>query len=290
MVSSMGYLELLAESAKERQSIACFGLDPDISQLPPSLLQPREEKIAYFFTQIIDAALEQSPSIGAIKPNYAYFAQYGFDGLRALKSIIGKYKGKLPIILDAKRGDIGKSSEAYAKEAFDFWNADAVTISPYMGHDSIQPFLERCKAGKGAYALVRTSNAGAADFQSIISERGKPVFLEVAQKLERWHTDGLGAVVGATALGELEQVLWVFYDAGKRCPLLIPGVGAQGASAADVASLICSIWKESMPLHRINSSSAIAYAYRKKASDDFVGAALGEIARLNAQIGKIQGI
>ncbi len=280
------YLELLAESAKERQSIACFGLDPDLSQMPHSTLG-REERIVNFFSEIIDASLLQSPSISALKPNYAYFAQYGFDGLRALKSLIDKYKGKLPIILDAKRGDIGKSSEAYAKEAFDFWNADAVTISPYMGSDSVLPFLERCKAGKGAYILCRTSNAGAEDFQSQLSEDKKPLYLEVAAKMAKWHTKGMGAVVGATALEELEAVMWLFYDSKKQLPLLIPGVGAQGATAAETAKTLRSVWQEILPLHRINSSSAIAYAYKKKGTDDYVGAALAEIAKMNKEIGGI---
>src|SRR3989338_612346 len=261
------YLELLAESAKERQSIVCFGLDPDLQQMPHSAL-PREERIAQFFSEIIDASVQQSPSISALKPNYAYFAQYGFDGLRALKSLIDKYKGKLPIILDAKRGDIGKSSEAYAVEAFSFWNADALTVAPYMGYDSLLPFLERCKSGKGVYVLVRTSNAGAADFQSLVTESGKQVFMEVAAKLLKWHTPGMGMVLGATALEELESAMWGFYDAGKKVPLLVPGVGAQGASAAETAKTLKTIWPETLPLHRINSSSAIAYAHKKNGTED----------------------
>lgn len=281
------YLDLLSDSTRERQSIVCFGIDPDLQQMPSSLMQPREEKITYFFSQIIDAALAQSPSISAIKPNYAYFAQYGFDGLRAMKTIIDKYKGKLPIILDAKRGDIGKSSEAYAKEAFDFWNADAVTVSPYMGYDSVSPFLERCKAGKGAYILCRTSNPGAADFQSLIAEDGRQLFMEVAQKMHKWHTNGMGAVMGAAALDELESVMWIFYDSKKQLPLLIPGVGAQGGTAAETAKLLRTVWSESMQLHRINSSSAIAYAYKKAGSDDFVGSALAEIRKINSEIGKV---
>jgi orotidine-5'-phosphate decarboxylase len=254
--------------------------------MPYSAL-PREERIASFFSEIIDASLLQSPSISALKPNYAYFAQYGFDGLRALKSLIERYKGKLPIILDVKRGDIGKSSEAYAKEAFDFWNADSITVAPYMGFDSVSPFLERCKAGKGAYVLCRTSNTGAADFQSLIVENGKQLFMEVAQKMHKWHVNGMGAVLGATALDELEAVLWLFYDSKKQLPLLIPGVGAQGGSASETAKTLRSIWPETFALHRINSSSAIAYAYKKKGTDDYVGAALGEIARMNNEIGRI---
>jgi len=284
----MGYLEMLAESAQERKSIVCFGLDPDLEQFPDSLAQlGTEEKITSFFSQIIDASLAEGKSISAIKPNHAYFAQYGFEGLRALKSLIEKYSGKLPIILDAKRGDIGKSSTAYAKEAFDFWGADALTVSPYMGHDSLLPFFERCKMGKGIYVLCRTSNPGAADFQSLALQDGKPLFSEVARKVGKWHTEGIGMVMGATALDELEAAIWPFYDSGKRLPLLVPGVGAQGASAKDTANVLRTVWQEALPLHRINSSSAIAYAHKKAEGGDFVSAALGEISRMNGEIGRI---
>jgi len=283
----MGYLEMLASSAQERQSIVCFGLDPDIVQFPELPAQGNEEKITSFFSQIIDASLAEGKSISALKPNYAYFAQYGFDGLRALKSLIERYSGKLPIILDAKRGDIGKSSAAYAVEAFDFWGADALTVSPYMGYDSLSPFFERCKKGKGVYVLCRTSNAGSADFQSLNMESGKPLFFEVARKLEKWHVNGLGMVMGATALDELESTMWSFYDAKKQLPLLVPGVGAQGASAAETAKVLRMVWPDAFSIHRINSSSAIAYAHKKKETDDFVGASLSEIKRMNAEIGKV---
>ena len=283
----MGYLEFLASSAAERGSIACFGLDPDLEQFPSLPSQGEEEKIASFFSQIVDASLAENKSISALKPNYAYFAQYGFPGLRALEAIIKRYKGKLPIILDAKRGDIGKSSAAYAAEAFGFWGADALTVSPYMGYDSLSPFFDRCKEGKGVYVLCRTSNPGAADFQSLSLENGRRLFAEVAQKLEKWHQNGVGAVMGATALDELEAAMWVFYDAKKRLPLLIPGVGAQGASARETAQVLRSVWPDALTLHRINSSSAIAYAHRKKGTDDFVGAALEQIARMNSEIGRI---
>jgi len=281
----MNYLEFLDESARKSGSILCFGIDPDLSQMPPEFSGKNpEEAITGYFFPLIDAALGVKPGIGAIKPNYAYFAQYGFEGLRALQSLILRYKGKLPIILDAKRGDIGRSSEAYAREAFDFWDADAVTVSPYMGTDSVKPFLERCLTGKGAYILCRTSNSGASDFQSIRSENGKPVFAEVAARMEKWYVPGMGAVMGATALDELELAIWGFYDSRKKLPLLVPGVGAQGASAAQTSNALRTIWKETLPLHRINSSSAISYAYKKKGGD-YVEAALLEIRRLNSEIG-----
>ncbi|VVC02070.1 Orotidine 5'-phosphate decarboxylase [uncultured archaeon] len=284
----MGYLKLLRDSAKERQSIVCFGLDPIIESMPDSLMQPREERIVYYFTQIIDAALAEKQSLAALKPNYAYFAQYGFDGLRALQRLIQQYKGKLPIILDAKRGDIGRSSEAYAREVFDFWNADAVTVSPYMGYDSVAPFLERCgNAGKGAYILCRTSNSGSEDLQMKLTEDSKPLYLHVAKKLEKWYVPGMGAVVGAKEPEELELVMWDFYDSHKEIPLLVPGVGAQGTSASMVARTLRTVWLDAFPIHRINSSSAIAYAYRKKGTADFVGAALAEIQKLNREIGDV---
>ena len=283
----MGYLELLKSSAEERQSIVCFGLDPDISQFPGLSAQGDEGKITSFFSQIIDASISEGKSVSALKPNYAYFAQYGFEGLRALKSLIERYSGKLPIILDAKRGDIGKSSAAYAAEAFDFWGADALTVSPYMGYDSLSPFFERCKSGKGIYVLCRTSNMGAADFQSLRLENGKQLFAEVARKLEKWHTNGVGMVMGATALDELEEAMWIFYDAKKQLPLLVPGVGAQGASAAGTARVLKSVWPDAFAIHRVNSSSAIAYAHKKKGTGDFVGAALAEIKRMNGEIGGI---
>lgn len=281
------YLELLEQSARERQSIACFGLDPVLELMPESLMQPREEKIVYFYTQIIDAALEQPQSFSALKPNYAFFAQYGFDGLRALKTIIERYSGKLPIILDAKRGDIGKSSAAYANEVFNFWGADATTVSPYMGADSVSPFIERCKTGRGVYVLCRTSNEGAADFQSLRMENGKQLFTEVAAKIQKWHFPGVGAVMGATALDELESMMWIFYDSHKKLPLLVPGVGAQGASAKETVRVLSSVWSETLLLHRINSSSGISYAYKKSGTTDFVGAALEEIRKLNSEIGKV---
>ncbi|MFA6489945.1 MAG: orotidine-5'-phosphate decarboxylase [Candidatus Micrarchaeia archaeon] len=281
------YLELLESSARERQSIACFGLDPVLELMPESLMQPREEKIVYFYTQIIDAALAEKQSISALKPNYAFFAQYGFDGLRALKTIIERYSGKLPIILDAKRGDIGKSSAAYANEVFNFWGADATTVSPYMGYDSVSPFIERCKTGRGVYVLCRTSNEGAADFQSLRMENGKQLFTEVAAKIQKWHFPGVGAVMGATALDELESMMWIFYDSHKKLPLLVPGVGAQGASAKETVRVLSSVWSETLLLHRINSSSGISYAYKKSGTTDFVGAALEEIRKLNSEIGRI---
>ena len=150
-----------------------------------------------FYSAITDALLDEN-QISAIKPNYAYFAQYGFDGLRALKNIIEQYQNRTFVILDGKRGDIGKSSEAYSREVYDFWGADACTVSPYLGADSIAPFM---RDGKLAYVLCRTSNEGATDFQEL--KIGKKYLYEmVAEKAVGWggNTNGsCGLVVGATS-------------------------------------------------------------------------------------------
>ena len=158
----MSYVDLL----KETKSIICLGLDPDIDKIP--LKEDDDEKnIFLFYKNMIDAAAGED-LINTVKPNYAFYAQYGFPGLRALKKIIEFCKEKnLIVILDAKRGDIGNTAKAYAKEVFEFWNADAVTLSPFLGSDSLTPFLEYCKKEKGAYILLKTSNPGANDLQNL---------------------------------------------------------------------------------------------------------------------------
>ncbi|MDE1797793.1 MAG: orotidine-5'-phosphate decarboxylase [Candidatus Micrarchaeota archaeon] len=281
------YTKHLMEQAQAHHSLLCFGLDPSMEKISPLVAGdgPRQ-KIVNFYSSIIDALPAGQPGVGALKPNYAYFAQYGFDGLNALKDLCDRYRGKYTLIFDGKRGDIGPSSSAYAREAFDFWGADALTISPYMGADSVQPFLERCPEGKGVYMLCRTSNAGASDFQSQDLEISqKPLFVAVSRKAVEWHVDGLGLVVGATDVDELEQVMWELEKSGKTLPLLVPGVGSQGGSASEVAKTLKMVDSARFPLHRINASSSISWAYAKKGTDDYVGAALAEIAFLNKSIG-----
>lgn len=231
-------LRKLEKTAVEANSILCFGIDPAKSRM--------NDAIVPFFSEITDALLEEN-LISAIKPNYAYFAAEGFDGLFALKELIDRYRNKTFVILDAKRGDIGKSSEAYAKEAYDFWGADAVTISPYMGEDSVKPFIRKEKL---AYMLGRTSNMGASDFQE--KKIGKEtLYSAVFKKAKEW---GTGLVVGATSDAVPEAVK----IAGKDTPLLIPGIGAQGGGYESLSAL-----KRNPFIHRVNSSSAISYAYEK---------------------------
>ena len=249
--------EKLKKLAEETKSILCFGIDPVKSRM--------NDKIVPYFSEIVDSLLEEN-LISAIKPNYAYFAAEGFDGLFALKELIDRYKPKTFVILDAKRGDIGKSSEAYASEAYDFWGADAVTLSPYMGEDSVTPFL---RDGKLPYLLGRTSNPGAGDFQE------PDLYKEVFRKVGEW---GTGLVVGATSEAIPEAVAL----AGKETPLLIPGIGAQGGSFETLSAL-----RKNPFIHRVNSSSAIAYAHEKETIPPKEAAkkeAERTLERINAQL------
>jgi len=268
----MDMLERLAKSAKEKKTILCFGVDPDLGRIKGdgdgSVTGKAETVIGPFFHDIIGKLLAEN-AIAALKPNYAYFAQYGFGGLYALEDIIQHYRKEVPIILDGKRGDIGKSSEAYAREAYDFWGADALTISPYMGEDSVKPFV---RDGKLAYMLCRTSNKGAADFQEL--KCGKKYIYEiVAEKAMEWKC---GLVVGATS----DAIAKLAARTKNTVPFLIPGVGAQGGDLEAVMKAITG----NAAIHRINASSSIAYAYEKggKPAD----AALKEAEKLNAVIRK----
>ncbi len=255
----MTYLELLKKTAKRNKSIVCLGMDPDLEKIP--LKGEVQEVITTFFCEILDATYDR---IGAVKPNYAFYAQYGFEGLHALKDVIEyAHKKKLPVILDGKRGDIGKSSDAYAREMYDFWKADAVTVSPYMGRDSIEPFIRK---GKGVYLLARTSNPGSADLQQLHTDKGKlyDAALELARQLQ------IGAVVGATDTLQLKEIASRY-----SIPLLIPGVGTQGGSAQETAAAL----QGDISIHRINSSSGITYG-----SNKYAQSAREKIDALNREI------
>ncbi|MEM2963506.1 MAG: orotidine-5'-phosphate decarboxylase, partial [Candidatus Anstonellales archaeon] len=225
--------------------------------------------------------LDSNPRVCAIKPNYAFFAQYGFDGLRALKRIIDSYKKTYPVILDAKRSDIGKTSEAYAKEVFLFWGADATTVSPYLGSDTIKPFL--LYKTNFSYVLCRTSNDSAREFQSLKSAN-LPLYLHVARKVQELDASRglLGLVVGATAPLELEKIASTLRK--PKLPLLIPGIGAQRGDLKKTMQILKKHYRERTSICLINASSSISYAYAKENAADYVGSALKEIDNLNRQI------
>ena len=279
----MNYTELLHESAKERNSIVCLGMDPVMEDIP---IQGKsvEETITKFYSDILNMCESENVWPSACKPNYAFYAQYGFEGLRALKKVCEIVKEKkLPLILDGKRGDIGKTSGAYAKEVYSFWGADCATISPYMGWDTIEPFAEWCtEKGKGIYVLARTSNPSAAEFQNL-EINGVPLYEKVSEKIADWNQKtkgGVGAVIGATSIAELQRLHDYFSSRDAKVPYLIPGLGKQGGSASEVMNVLQTKGAD-LTIHRINSSSDINYAYKKQNTTDYAGAAVKALRELN---------
>ncbi len=284
-MDAVNWSDQLRDRAKKTGSLVCLGLDPQLEKIPFKAMN-NGEMLFEFCAKIMDTAAERGASPNVIKPNYAFFAQYGFEGLRALKKTIDRaHELGLPVILDAKRGDIGSTAEAYARECFEFWNADAVTVNPWMGTDAVEPFLKFAREReKGVYVLVRTSNAGAADFQGLELENKKKVFEAVADRLVKWATGGhqnIGAVVGATSMDELHAVCTQFTKTGLEIPLLIPGVGAQGAHATDV---LATLRKTQYPLELavINASRSVLFAFEKNPSRPFDAAAADELEKLRA--------
>jgi len=270
----MKYSERLQEGFDRTGSIVCVGLDPDLEKIPIVEKDP-EEKIIRFFGALVDAMSTQK-IVNTVKPNYAYYAQYGFEGLRALKEVIeiAREAGFL-VILDAKRGDIAATADAYAKEVFDFWEADAVTVSPYLGRDSVEPFLKHCERGKGVYVLAKTSNPGASDFQDLKVD-GNNAYEKVMQKFLDPLVEGTGFVMGATYPEELKNVQNLIQ--GKNIPLLIPGVGTQGGSVKDTVN---ALNPDELQFARINSAKGIIYA---KNDGDWLKASLDAIKKLDDEI------
>ena len=207
-------------------------------------------------------------AVGAYKPNIGYFARLDkplegdYSGSKSLANIIINLPSR-PLILDSKRGDIASSSLNYAYEAFSSWSSDAVTVSPYMGSDSINPFAINFQ-DKGVYILDRTSNPGGKDLQNKTMDNNEPLYMTVARTILTWnkeYSSGIGAVVGATNLKEFRDIASLF--APYSIPLLIPGVGSQGGSAKDVIAILKDV---GYPLEvcRINSSSALSHPWAKK--------------------------
>ena len=214
----MKFVAQLDAAVAKNNSLLCVGLDPDLSRLPQKFLST-DDPIFLFNRSIIDATKNH---VCAYKPNSAFYEMNGISGLTALIKTIEYIRGLgLPVILDAKRGDIGNSSSAYASSAFEVFQADAVTVSPYMGRDSVQPFLDY--KDKGVFVLCLTSNPGYKDFEVLGCD--EPLYQTVARRVKAWNTnDNCGLVVGATKPAEIKTIRGIVGD----LPLLIPGVGAQG--------------------------------------------------------------
>ena len=254
---SMTFLEQLLQAESRNQSMLCVGLDPEPSKFPAHM-KGDASKIYDFCAAIVDATADV---VISFKPQIAYFAAHrAEDQLEKLIQHMRRTAPHVPVILDAKRGDIGSTAAQYAIEAFERYGADAVTLSPFMGFDSVQPYL--AYHGKGAFLLCRTSNPGGDDLQAqrLSSVAGEPLLYEHIAKLAQgeWNTNGqLGLVVGATYPAEIERVRRV----APHVPLLIPGVGAQGG---DAVATVKAGWKqqngETIAPIIVNSSRAVLYA------------------------------
>ena len=258
----MTFLAKLRAAEQQNASMLCVGLDPEPGRFPAQL-KGDASRIYDFCARIVDATADLAI---AFKPQIAYFAAHRAEGqLEQLMEHLRRNAPQVPVILDAKRGDIGSTAEQYAIEAFERYGADAVTLSPFMGFDSVEPYLRH--AGKGAFLLCRTSNPGGADLQGqrLAGLDGEPFLYEHVARLAQgpWNLNGqLGLVVGATYPAEIERVR----SLAPTVPLLIPGVGAQGG---DAVATVRAGWRPDAPIV-VNSSRAICYA---SSGDDFVEAA-----------------
>ena len=269
----MTFLEQLQGAERQNGSLLCVGLDPEPGKFPASM-KGDVSKIYDFCAQIVDATADLAISF---KPQIAYFAAHRAENqLEKLMAHMRRIAPHVPVILDAKRGDIGATAEQYAIEAFERYGADAVTLSPFMGFDSVQPYLKH--HGKGAFLLCRTSNPGGDDLQNqrLASVVGQPLLYEHIAKLAQgpWNVNGqLGLVVGATYPAEIERVR----SLAPTLPLLIPGVGAQGG---DAVATIKAGYRQSKGATTgaviVSSSRAILYA---SSGDDFAQAARQEAMR-----------
>ncbi len=271
----MNFIDKLTSAARKNNSLLCVGLDPDPQLMPDKIT------VSEFNKAIIDAT---SDLVCAYKPNLAFYEALGNEGLDALKQTIKHIPDSIPTIGDAKRGDIGNTAKAYARAIFDNLNFDAATVNPYLGFDSVEPFIQY--RDKGVFILCRTSNAGASDFQSLRCEAEmlpalesdrsyRPLFEIVALKARQWNIHGnIGLVIGATYPEELKLIR----NSHPNMPLLIPGIGAQGG---DLASAVRYGVDSKGEKAIINSSRQIIYASRKR---DFAEAARRAASELREQI------
>jgi orotidine-5'-phosphate decarboxylase len=270
----MSFIEKLRTAWIQNNSLVCVGLDPDLARLP-NHLPKTATGIFTFNKEIIDATHDL---VCAYKPQIAYFAAIGAElQLQQTINYIKSNYPQIPVILDAKRGDIGSTAEMYAKEAFDRYNADAVTINPYMGYDAATPFLKY--SDRGVVLLCRTSNLGAGDIQDLLVD-GSPIYEHVATMIaQKWNThQNCLLVVGATWPAQMAKIRSLVGD----MPFLVPGVGAQGG---DVEAMVTAGQTSDGTGLIISSSRAILYASN---GADFAAAARTETIKLRATINQFR--
>jgi orotidine-5'-phosphate decarboxylase len=257
----VNFIDRLNAAIARNDSLLCVGLDPDIAKIPEPL-RGRPDSIFAFCKAIIDATADLAC---AFKPQIAYFAALAAeDQLQAICDYLRERYPHIPLVLDAKRGDIGATAEQYAREAYERYKADAVTVNPYMGFDSVEPYLEWKE--RGVIVLCRTSNPGGSDLQ-FLQVDGKPLYQHVAQLVsQKWNRNGqCGLVVGATFPKEIAEVRTIVGD----MPLLVPGIGAQGG---DIEATVQAGQTATGGGMMINSSRAILYA-QPQGDEDFAQAA-----------------
>jgi orotidine-5'-phosphate decarboxylase len=229
VAAATSYLERLATRSAAAGTVLCLGIDPDPVALPPAF-SPDVAGVERFARLLVDVA---APYAAAVKPNLAFFEAFGSAGLAALERVRAAIPADVPVVIDAKRGDIGSTAARQAVALYDVLGADAITVSPYLGEEAIGPLLER--PNRLAYVLCRTSNPGAPELQSLAVADGEgpaePLYLRVARRAAGWGPGGtVGLVVGATAPAELAEIR----DVAPGLPFLVPGVGAQGGEIEPV--------------------------------------------------------
>ena len=285
----MTFMDML-QTKWNKGKFVCVGLDPDYAKIPDSVKAEvggskfndhKAEVITNFCLAIVNATHEY---VLAYKPNSAFFERYGWEGILALENVIAHIKQTypdIPVILDAKRGDIGNTNDGYVEAAFDVMGADAITVHGYMGQESLKPFLDR--EDKCVIVLCRTSNPGAGEFQNLLNEfvshgvrESESIFQTVAHRVSHfWNTNGnCAVVVGATAPAELAEVRRIVGD----MPILLPGIGAQGGELEK--TVLAGINSKGDGII-VNLSRSVLYA---SAEDNFTDAAVAEVIKINDAI------
>lgn len=294
------FSDRLLEAVERKRSHVVVGLDPEYGSLPPEVLNAHptdryaSEAVmkAACYSDFLGALIPAIADVAcAVKPQIAYFEALGTVGYALYEDVlsIARRHGLL-VIADVKRGDIGSTAEAYATAHLDVAGADAVTVNPYFGTDGLEPFFKRCReSGKGAFVLVKTSNPSSADIQDVLLDSGRPVYDRVADLVQQWGRDAvgtcgyssIGAVVGGTHPEEGASLR-------KRLagvPFLIPGYGAQGAAAGDIAAFFDANGTGAV----VNSARAILYAFKKAPGRNWVDAARDEAAAMRDALWRAAG-
>lgn len=272
----MGFKEKLNKVVEKNNSLLCVGLDTELEKIPKHLLKS-SDPIFKFNKAIIDATAD---FVCAYKPNIAFYEAYGIDGLSQLKKTIEYLKSRykeVPIVLDVKRADIGNTAKMYAKATFEYWQADAATVYPNLGLDSLEPFL--AYKDKLSILLIRTSNPDSRMFQGL-KVNGEEYYLKMAKKIKTWDFPNLGIFVGATYPSELKKIRQIFPDK----IFLSAGIGAQSAEIKKAVSAgVDNVGRGIM----FNASRSIIYA---SSSKDFAKKAGQEAEKLRDLINKFRGI